>query len=188
MADMTTADSSVVTKDPLASLAGQLRHASTGTLARLRRSDPSKNPRSALFDTERLLIAAGIQVQGEERERWALLVHCLALAQGQHDARADAEPGKVLHQLRFSEARLQQLIEADQPLLFALLPRLARRLAVAGRSVNWWPLAHLLLGTGSGDPHREDQADQARQRLARHYVNAQGLAEAEELQLSAQGD
>jgi CRISPR type I-E-associated protein CasB/Cse2 len=186
MADLHSQDASAAQKDPVASLAGQIRHASTGTLARLRRSDPVTHPRAALFERERMLQAAGITAHGAERERWAQVLHCLALVQGRHDSRADAEPGKVLHGLHFSEARLEQLIEADEPLLFTLMPRVARRLAAAGATVNWKPLAALLLGTGSDDPQREVWADEARQRLVRHFIGAQGVAEAGALRAAEQ--
>jgi hypothetical protein len=186
MADPTPPDESVETKDPVASLAGQVRHASMGTLARLRRFDPQIHPRAALFERERMLQAADIHAAGDEREAWALALHCLALAQGRHDPRVDAEPGKVLHTLHVSEARLEQLLEADRPLLFSLMPRLARRLAAAGATVNWRPLVDLLLGTGCGDPVREHRADAARQRLVRHYIGAQGLAEADALRAAEQ--
>lgn len=185
MADQSPNNHPVAQMDPVASLAGQVRHASTGTLARLRRFDPMTYPRAAMFERERMLQAAGIQAVGAERERWALVLHCLALVQGKHDARADAEPGKVLHGMHFSEARIEQLLEADKPLLFTLMPRIARRLAAAGAAVNWRPLADLLLGTGSDNPQQEARADLARQRLVWHFIAAQGLAEAEALRTDA---
>jgi hypothetical protein len=162
-------------KDAIASLAAQLRHAGTGTLARLRRFDPIRNPQAALFDTERMLMAAGVLPHdAAQRQRWALVLHCLALAQGRHDVRFDADPGAVLAKLRFSEARLQQLVEADAQLLATLMPRVARRLAAAGAAVNWWPLADLLLQGGPGDAAGQARADAARQRLVRRWLDAQG--------------
>lgn len=186
MADLPPHDEPVVRKDPVASLAGQVRHASPGTLASLRRFDPLTYPRTGLFERERMLQAAGITAQGADRERWALVLHCLALVQGRHDPRADAEPGKVLHGLHFSEARLEQLIEADKPLLFSLMPRIARRLAAVGATVNWKPLVDLLMGTSCDDPQREVWANEARQRLVRHFIGAQGLAEAAALRAAEQ--
>ena len=162
-------------KDTVASLAGQVRHAGTATLARLRRFHSQSNPQAALFETERLLMAAGVQSRdAQQRLRWALVLHCLALAQGRHDGRFDADPGAVLAKLRFSEARLRQLVEADERVLSVLLPRLARRLAAAGATVNWWPLADLLLHGGLGDETSRARADAARQRLIRRYLDAQG--------------
>lgn len=173
MAD-TPAPAEASAKDPIASLAGQVRHAGTGTLARLRRFDPIRNPQAALFDTERMLLAAGIQPRdAPQRTRWALVLHCLALAQGRHDPRLDADPGAVLARLRFSEARLRQLVEADEQVLATLMPRLARRLAAAGATVNWRSLADLLLHGGPGD----DIGQAARQGLIRRYIDAQGLSQ-----------
>ena len=178
MAD-THAPSEASAKDPIASLAGQVRHASTGTLARLRRFDPIRNPQAALFDTEHMLMAARIQPRdARQRTRWALVLHCLALAQGRHDPRFDADPGAVLARLRFSEARLRQLVEADEHVLATLMPRLARRLSAAGATVNWWPLADLLLHGGPGEESSQARADAARQRLIRRYIEAQGPLQA----------
>lgn len=167
------------TKDPIASLAGQVRHAGMGTLARLRRFDPAKSPQGALFETERMLMAAGVQPRdAQQRLRWALVLHCLALAQGRHDARFDADPGAVLARLRISEARLRQLVEADERVLSTLMPRLARRLAAAGATVNWRPLADLLLQGGPEDIDGRDRADTARHRLVRRYLDAQSVSKA----------
>jgi hypothetical protein len=164
-------------KDAIASLAGQVRHAGIGALARLRRFDPIKNPHAALFETERMLMAAGVQSRdAPQRQRWALVLHCLALAQGRHDPRFDADPGAVLARMRFSEARLRQLVEADERVLSTLMPRLARRLAAAGATVNWWPLADLLLYGAPGDTSSRVRADAARQRLIRRYLDAQSVA------------
>jgi hypothetical protein len=165
-------------KDPIASIAGQLRHAGTGTLARLRRFHPQADgAQVAMFDLERVLQAADIRaVPGPERDRWALLLHCLALAHGRHEKRIDAEPGAVMSRLRFSEARVRQLVEADEAVLADLLPRIARRFAAAGATVNWWPLADLLLHTGSEDNDQLQRADAARQRLIRYYLQAQARA------------
>jgi hypothetical protein len=164
-------------KDPIASLAGQVRHAGMGTLARLRRFDPGKNSQAALFDTERMLMAAGVHPRdAQQRLRWALVLHCLALAQGRHDPRFDADPGAVLAKLRFGEARLRQLVEADERVLSTLMPRLARRLAAAGATVNWRPLADLLLHSGLGDEASRARADAARQRLIRRYLDVQSAA------------
>ena len=141
--------------DWVKALASQIKHAKPGTYARLRRFDPIKNPQAAVFETEGLLHAAQVHIRDDDqhhdlRERWALVLHCLAITQGAHDSRA--EPGAVLATLRFSEARLQQLVEASYPVLADLMPRLARRLAAAGAAVNWWPLVHLMLHTDTGHP------------------------------------
>lgn len=179
MSEATTIQAQAQAKDPIASLAGQVRHASTGALARLRRFDPITHPQAALFEAETMLMAAGVQPHdARQRQRWALVLHCLALAQGRHDTRADAEPGTVLARLHFSESRLRQLVEADDRILATLVPRLARRLAAAGVSINWWPLADLLLHVGTGHEASQTRADTARQRLIRRYLDAQATAPA----------
>lgn len=172
------------TKHPVASLAAQIKHASPGTFARLRRFDPSKDPKAALFEIEVLLQTAQIAARtDQQQQRWALLLHCLAIVQGAHDGRSGtAEPGATLAKLRFSEARLQQLVEASYPVLADLMPRLARRLASAGVAVNWLPLADLIL---CADTTQEPIAQAARRRLVRHFLQAQRQTEADEAQPTA---
>lgn len=156
----------------VASIAAQLKHAKPGTYARLRRFDPTKDPQAALFEVELLLHAAQVHPRGaEQHQRWALLLHCLAIVQGAHDPRSGpSEAGAVLAQLRFSEARLQQLVEANFPVLADLMPRLARRFAAVGTAVNWLPLADLILYT---DTPQEAMAQTARRRLVRSFLQAQ---------------
>ena len=159
--------------DELASLAGQFRHAATGVQARLRRVNPCRDSLGAVFETELLLHGARLQPRDDEdRRRWALVLHCLALADGRHDSRGAGEPGAVLQRLSFKEGRLRQLLQADFDVLVDLMPRIARRLGAAGAAVNWWPLAELLLHTGTGDPARQNRADVARRRLVEHYLQA----------------
>ncbi len=161
-------------RDALASLAGQIKHASTGTAARLRRTRPQQDGGGALFEVEWMLQAAEIFPRDDaEHQRWALVLHCLATAGGLHDARA--EPGAVLSRLRFTEARMRQLVEADEATLADLLPRLARRVAAAGAALNWWPLADLLLHAGQPS---EVIADRARRRLVHHFLRAQSASAA----------
>ena len=163
-------------KDAVASLAGQLQHATPGVLARLRRADPANGFMTALFETEWMLQAADIEPHGQDlHHRWALALHCLAIAQGKH-AR-DQEAGAVLHRLYAGkEARLRQLIEADFDVLVDLMPRLARRLAAANASLDWWPLVNLLLHTGTD---QEDRANSARQRLVQQFLRTQGASKAD---------
>lgn len=163
-----------IRKDPVASLAGQLRQASTATLARLRRVHPQHDGRAALFESEWLLQAAGIRPHdSEEQDRWALVLHSLAIAQGRHARGSEFEVGQVLARLRVSDARVKQIVEADAQVLVDLIPRLARRLASAGATIDWWPLVELLLHAGSS---REARADTARRRIVREYLRSTGRA------------
>ncbi len=103
---------------------------------------------------------------GDQFQRWALVVHCLALVRGAHDGRSN--PGAAMVAMQFSEARLRQLVQADAALLFDLMPRLARRLAAHGKAVNWWPLALMVLYTGRD----EARADKARAEVIAGYLGA----------------
>lgn len=144
-----------------------------GLLATLRRFDPVTQGRACLFETTQVLSKAGVEDRLGSRDaerrhlRWAVLVHCLALAKGAHqpDGR---DAGEALAGLRYSEARLRQLLQADEALLLQLMPLLARRLGAEGAAVDWLPLAGLLLHADLD----EAQADRARSRLARGYLRA----------------
>jgi hypothetical protein len=115
----------------IARLAGLLsgKAFSTGDHAALRRMDPA-SPGKAALALHRSLALAGVEAQGGD-SRWALIAHCLALARGRHDPKKKA--GKVLRDMRFSEARLTQLLAADAA---ALLNRdeagLAKRIPFGG--------------------------------------------------------
>jgi len=160
-------------KDAVASLAGQLKRATPGVLARLRRADPATGYTTALFEIEWMLQAADIEPHGRDlHQRWALALHCLAIAQGKHEKGLEA--GAVLHRVfAGKEARLRQLIEADFDVLADLMPRLARRLAAANATLDWWPLVNLLLYTGTD---QEDRATTARQRLVQQFLRTQGAS------------
>ena len=183
--------SAAVYKDSLASLASQVRNASPGTLARLRRIHPQHDGRAALFESEWLLQAAGIRPQdSDEQHRWDLLLHSLAIAQWRHKPGKEFEPGHVLAQLRVSETRVKQLVEADAAVLSDLVPRLARRLAAAQATIDWRPLADLLLHAGSSADQRmgsarERRADIARRRIVREYLKATGRANAGDVPATA---
>lgn len=161
--------------DPVARLLAGLHKADTGTQARLRRFHPLQGGRPALFDSEGMLQAAGIdQASAAQRERWAVLLHCMALTVG-HASGPQLEPGQALAHIRMSEARVKQLVEADADLLCELLPRTCRRLASEGTAVKWWPFADLLLYTGTAF---EERADLARRRIVRAYLRAAADASA----------
>ena len=152
--------------DALSALNRQIEHprTDTGLLARLRRSHPGiEGVRGALFETQAILLAAELDPPPDQLPSWALLVHCLALTHGRH--RSGLSTGRILAEIHYSESRMRQLMEADEPLLCDLLPRLARRLATTGREIDWWPFANLL-GLGKTSP------DEARQRLIHGFLRA----------------
>ena len=156
--------------DPLRAIAGQLSspRVDRGLLAALRRFNPVSDGRHNLFEVQQVLLAAGIDLPADHprQPRWALVVHCLAIVRGAHHAQRDT--GAKLADLGFSEARLRQLLEADGPLLGDLLPTLARRVAAAGVSLNWWPLAELALDGDDG----QDRARKARIDIAQGFLRA----------------
>lgn len=165
--------------DPLRAIAGRLSspRVDMGLLAALRRFNPLSDGRHNLFEIQQVLQGAGIDLSPESRlqPRWALVVHCLAIVRGAHQARRDT--GARLAELGFSEARLRQLIEADSALLCDLLPSLARRLAAAGAMLDWRPLAEMVLAL-------DDESGQARAQRARLQI-VQGFLRASAAKASA---
>ena len=168
----TSTDLPTATASPDAALlhiARQLAHerVDRGLLATLRRFHPVTHGRHSVFETTQVLHAAGVpDSSAGSFQRWAVVVHCLALVRGAHGGRG---PGETLAAMRFSEGRLRHLLEADAPLLFDRLPLVARRAAAAGVVMDWWPLAKLLLNAGVN----ERSADEARGWLARGFIQAQ---------------
>lgn len=151
----------------LAAMAGQLADPGfpTGEHAALRRMDPRPGRiGGAALPFERLRAGAGV---GEgDAERWALVVHALALARGRHDPRRPT--GAALREAGLTDERLDLLLAADLDTLFDLLPRLARRLAASGAALDWLPLVEVVMNAGRD----EAAADRARLRIARGYARA----------------
>lgn len=162
-------------KDSLQRIAARLSspRIDMGLLAALRRFNPVSDGRHNLFEVQQVLLDAGINLSADHRlqPRWALVVHCLAIVRGAHLPRSDT--GMRLFDLGLSEARLRQLIEADEPLLSDLLPTLARRLAAAGQALDWWPLANLALALAlDNDAPAQARAELARRRIVQGYLRA----------------
>ena len=146
--------------DPLYAIAKKLSSATTsmGMVAALRRFNPVTDGQHNVFEIQHVLLDAGIDLAADSpaQQHWALIVHCLAIVRGAHHEKRDT--GAQLAALGLTEARMRQLIDADGPLLVDLLPTLARRLASAGVSLNWWPLALLVLTQDDEDPTRSQDA------------------------------
>lgn len=152
-------------------------HRSTRDLARLRRMNP-RNPEAA-FDVlhylhgERMLKNSLIRLQ-----RWALIVHCLALAGGRH-RRGAPSFGRVLVDIHYGELRLRQLLRADLEVLLDVLPRVARRVDSKSLDANWWPVTELVLNVPPADEKTEpDKANTARRQIARDFVIASSAEQA----------
>ena len=158
-------------KDPLRAIAAQLSSpgVNMGMLAALRRFNPVTDGQHNVFEVQQVLLGAGIDLSANSpaQPQWALVVHCLAIVRGAHHDLRDT--GGRLADLGLSEARVRQLIEADAALLVDLLPALARRLAAAGVTLNWWPLALLVLSLDDADPAR---GQGARREIAQGFIRA----------------
>jgi CRISPR-associated protein Cse2 (CRISPR_cse2) len=149
----------------LALLNEHIRTANVGTFAQLRRFEaPNHSPPA---EARALLRWVGVVPSDEDQHhRWALLLHCLAIAKCAHST--GAEPGAVLARLHVSEARLKQLVEAHSADLQHVMPSIARRLAPGGMAVDWVPLAHLVLFTNTA---HEALAQAARKRIVMHFLH-----------------
>lgn len=152
-----------------------LEHTPTATLAALRRMDP-RHPVVAFGPLYQLLGERVASFSSDRLQRWALILHCLALVRGRHNSRGVGF-GKALAAIHFSEFRLQQLLRADIEVLQDLLPRVARRMATQQAKIdegdsrpNWWPVRNLALYIGID----ESKSEEARQRIAMDYVIASG--------------
>lgn len=135
----------------------------TGDHAALRRMDPRAPGRAGVV-LYRLIVDVGLDPAGDRLRHWALVSHCLALVRGAHSK--DIATGAALQALPMTELRLNQLLAADQDVLFDLLPGLARRLAAKGSALNWAPLAMLAL---YGD---RESSDCTRLEIARDFARA----------------
>ena len=138
----------------------------TGDHAALRRMAPEAPSGRAEIAAERLFGAANADPEGEDRRRWLLIVHCLALTRGRHAP--DTRAGRVLADMHYSEERLSRLLSSDFEVIADVLPRLARWLDSKGVAIDWLPLARLARWTGRS----EDRADRARHGIARDYARA----------------
>ncbi|WP_375288764.1 type I-E CRISPR-associated protein Cse2/CasB [Sphingomonas sp.] len=161
-------------KDPVASIAGQVAHLSTGDRARLRRLYLTRS-HEADGVVVGLLHRAGVAVSAREEvfAPWRLLAHVAALLAGTAAAQPHAlgrRLGTALHASGLSENRLLRLTAARGPALHAQIVRAARLLAQAGEApVNLWTLHHL----AGRDP---DLAEAARIRIAQDYYAAAARA------------
>ncbi len=81
--------------------------------------------------------------------------------------RPDRPVGQALAEVRYSEARLQRLLDAEGEVLQTLVLRAARFLAAKGEAVNWADFARLLL---TEDPAKREDVHL---RLARDYYRHQ---------------
>ena len=159
-------------KDPVASVAGQVAHLSTGDRAVLRRLFLTRSE-AAVGVVTGLLIRSGEPEAGwrgrSAFNRWQLLAHVAAVLSGTAALaphRPGASLGRALHQAGYSDHRLMRLTSARGPALADQIVRAARALAAAGQvPVDLRTIRDLSRDTG-------DAAEDARLRIARDYYAA----------------
>lgn len=162
-------------KDPVASIAGQVAHLSTGDRAALRRIYLTRR-HEADGIVIGLLHRAGVTVSAKADvfAPWRLLAHVAALLSGTSGEQPHA-PGRrlgtALHAAGYSKNRLLRLTAARGTALHDQIIRVARMLAQGGQApVNLWMLFHL----AGRDP---DKAEEARISIAQDYYAAAARAE-----------
>ena len=171
------AEAGAATKDPVASIAGQVAGLSNGDRAALRRlyltQGSQSRSRAADGVVLGLLHRAGVTVSGhsETYEAWKLLAHVAAVLSGTAGKQPHA-PGKrfgaALLAAGYSENRFLRLTAARGEQLRRQVRLAARMLAQSGEvPVNLWPVI-LIAG---------QDADDARIRIAQDYYAAQARAE-----------
>jgi CRISPR system Cascade subunit CasB len=135
----------------------------TGPLAELRRMDV-RQPAAAPPALHRLLARLPEdRAFGRQFDRWALLVHLLALAAPEQH-RGGQSLGQALFNAGYSEGRLTRLLDASESDFPVILPRMVRFLVAHGERLNPFELAHLVL--------RRDKTRE-RLRIARDYYRAE---------------
>lgn len=113
----------------------------TGDRAALKRLAPGRPPSLAFYRFGFQHLPDGWQRQAGA---WQVILAGLALM-GVQPHRPDRALGQALAEQRYSEARLERLLAAQDEVLHTLTLRVARFLAAKGDSVNWLDLAHLVL-------------------------------------------
>ncbi len=115
--------------------------------------------------------------------KWALIMHGIALMTGTADRRSAHNKTRIGRALFlggetkrttafYSETRLNRLLTARGPMLYVLLARLFRMLASANQVFDWHEMAYFILNDG----YNEEQAEEARRRIARAYYQAERLS------------
>lgn len=162
------------TKDPVASIAGQIPHLPTGQRAALRRMYLTRNrPDEAIGVVMGLLHRAGVphseRISLSSFERWSLFAHVAAVLSGTA-AKAPHAPGRslgrALWKAGYSENRQMRLTSARGPALEDQARLAAQFLAKAGEMpVDLWTIWNLI----GDDP---DKTEAAQFEIARDYYGA----------------
>ena len=154
-----------------------------GDLAGLRRMDPDAPDAAAYW---RLMADRGLLNHPVWEAKWALILHGIALmtrtlgseiaSRTAHDRHMPVGRALFLggdptrrESGYYSESRLNRLLTARGPILRTLLARMFRMMAAANQPFNWGEMARFILYDG----YNEDQAEQARRRIASAYYQAE---------------
>lgn len=140
-------------------------HFSPGDRAELRRLEPQDFNRPAFW---RLLVRHVPEDlrRGEEAEsRWAMLLHGMALMAPLHH-QMGRQPGRVMAEADFPEARLEQFLRARGPQAWPTFRRLCQFLASRAAPLDWIDFSAFVLA------EQEDWAEEQRRRIARAYYAA----------------
>jgi CRISPR type I-E-associated protein CasB/Cse2 len=146
-----------------------------GAVAALRRLDPRAPSRPDFWRAMERVVrpVCAVPDRAEEEERWALLIHAMALMAPLVHRRAqppgfETSPGAVLAEEDYSELRLERLLRSRGPALVQEVAALAQFLHQRGRAIDWVRFAPLILAA----PESE-KAEEARRAVARAYYRRQ---------------
>ena len=110
------------------------------------------------------LLPGGEHARLESERRWAVVLSGMAVMQGL--LQTGRKPGHALAEAGFSEQRLVRLLRARRETLEDALHGVARFLASKGETVDWGPLAQLIL-------HQDGEyGERVRRAIARDYYGS----------------
>jgi CRISPR type I-E-associated protein CasB/Cse2 len=163
---MTQPEAPRTQRDVVGDLVARIGHDSfgTGPLAELRRMDPKQAaPGQPALHRLRARYVTEDKLRGDGMNRWALLIHLLALAcPNQH--RGGDRLGRALFAAGYSEGRLTRLLETPEADFAIVLPRMVRFMVAKGERLDPYELAELVVRGG---------ADRERLNIAQEYYRAE---------------
>jgi CRISPR system Cascade subunit CasB len=152
------------------------RELSPGTVAALRRLEPSAFGNPAFWNVvTRYLddqLPAGGEPRDEAERRWAAVLCGMASTAGLN--RSGHSAGEALAEAGYSELRFDRLLRATGDRLHDGLRAAGHFLASKGVDADWTDLARLALSEGT------EHAESARRALARTYYRARARADQHE--------
>lgn len=163
-------------KNPFAALAAYVRNADPGERAALARLIPAALRPHEIAALSRALLAAGMEPETwrpQTWQRWALIVHGMALAG--HDS--GGRLGAQLARANVAESRVTRLLTARGGAFEQQLPRLLHLLASKDVHPNWYELGELILTESRQDNGDAARAEKLRLRIAGAYFSAQARKE-----------